>query len=154
MATVDITFRIGTWEGYDIQTITYPDEAKALEALAREFTGRKGLKEVHAIVVNHNPDKELSLTEVIANIDRVMHSEELPSSLYTGRNVQAGTHIFKAIDRSDEKEQNAWVVFEYRGKNYKWRGQKYNSGDINWENVNKLSVAVKEETQITIVSWK
>ncbi len=43
MATVDITFHIETWDGFDVETITYPDEAKALEALAKEFTGRKAV---------------------------------------------------------------------------------------------------------------
>lgn len=157
MTVVDVVFRNSTWEGYESHVRTYKDEALALHAIADKLDAPNRSKSyVHKILISRPADDEFTLDEVKKLITD-LSDEALPESLFAREKVKLGSYVFTSIAHSPyepfkRESQDIWVVFEYRGKTYKWEGRKHWSGS-NWNDVNTLTETRSEEKVHTVTTW-
>lgn len=158
MSKIVLVFHISTWDGYDISVQKYETEAKALVAIKKNIHQNQPRVSLIDIVDLEDLDENYSITKTQAFLKlTIKNVNQLFDNVYYHSNIVSNYNELNCIARDESNKsmgETAWLVFDFRGHQYKIEGVHLGKGQISWNELSTfVEVKSQEITQPSKVEW-
>lgn len=158
MSNIVVVFHTSTWDGYNVSVQKYENEAKALFAIKKIIKQKQPRMSLIDIVDLEDLDENYSLQKTQAFLKLTTENpNQLFDNVYYHSSIINNFNELNCIARDEGNKARgsaAWLVFDFRGRQYKIEGVHLDGKQIRWDELTTIvEVVSREVPQPSKVEW-